>query len=590
VTNTHLSNGRYALLERIGEGTFSEVWAVLDTRLEVERAAKIIRAGLDPTLASRLSQEARILAQLDHPGIISVHDVFIEGVDGLDRTVIIMQLCEESIGDHIGRCGPVNEDVALAWFDMLRSGLDAAHAKGITHRDVKPHNILLVNGEAKLADFGLALMGTGVDVVTSTRAIEGTVAFMAEAVRRGDPHTPETDHYSLAASLAYCVTGRFPGDLYRRHTLSSLPKRTRAWVTRVADLEDATPNLTPPTRTVAIGMVLAVLAAWVFFVRDGRGSAEMVPELSETSADCFVRNGEAEVAFYPRRDSLPRGLEEVSDAKAADLDGDGFLDLAFSHNLGAAVRVFWGNGSRPFWGDPSDPPTARFSDVPTTTVISMDIRDEGGARPALVLAGRSKRIDILRFNADRSWALQSVPHTEQVTHISSVDWNEDGYEDLFMISEQRLVLRIARSNGFGLEKTLYPEVLASEITVLSKSPPEIDVFDARFGGHISIRPGDKHPTSLPKKAAPGLSIIVGSGPEKSFHSSLLRHDIAGYHVVVQPVGAGKDSQVYCSTRVDISAPHTPSVHMDLDGDGHSDFVGWNSQPYSTGVYWVSYGK
>ena len=208
-----LANGRYTVVEHIGAGTFSDVWGVIDTRLEIERAVKVLRADVDPALGAQLGQEARVLARVSHPAIVHVYDVFEEELDGVTRTCVVMERCDESLGSRVVREGPLDEAVAVDWFDQLADGLARATSR-VVHRDVKPHNILIVEGEARLADFGLALFGSAIDVATRTSAVVGTVAFMSESVRKAGP-TP-SDRYGLAASLAYAVTGDLPGDLLRQ--------------------------------------------------------------------------------------------------------------------------------------------------------------------------------------------------------------------------------------------------------------------------------------------------------------------------------------------------------------------------------------
>ena len=125
-----LANERYRILELLGSGTFAEVWAVLDRRLEVERAVKVLRSDIDPELGAQLSREARVLARISHPAVVHVYDVFTDTVDGAERTCVVMEKCDESLGDRVVRDGPIPEAQALAWFDALADGLAKAHALG----------------------------------------------------------------------------------------------------------------------------------------------------------------------------------------------------------------------------------------------------------------------------------------------------------------------------------------------------------------------------------------------------------------------------------------------------------------------------
>ena len=125
-----------------------------------------------------------MLLRIDHPCIIRVFDTF----DHDGRPCLVMERCQGSLEERVQREGPLSPDEALALGENLRSALAAVHAAGVLHRDVKPANVLFtVAGQPRLADFGVALTQRDPTSLTRTGAVLGTVAFMAPAVRRGEP-------------------------------------------------------------------------------------------------------------------------------------------------------------------------------------------------------------------------------------------------------------------------------------------------------------------------------------------------------------------------------------------------------------------
>ncbi|MBN1335774.1 MAG: protein kinase [Deltaproteobacteria bacterium] len=210
-----LADGRYRLLDAIGSGGMATVYRAYDTHLHVHRAVKILL----PTLAdrkrlrARFEAEARIMANVEHRNILRVYDVGKEE----NHVFIVMELVEGgSLVDRLETWGPLPPlqavDVCL---DVL-SGLAVAHAKGVVHRDIKPHNVLLTReGEIRVADFGIARLMHGPDSLTQTGAKMGTWGFMAPE-QRVDSKTVDgrADLYAVGATLYACVTNETPMDLF----------------------------------------------------------------------------------------------------------------------------------------------------------------------------------------------------------------------------------------------------------------------------------------------------------------------------------------------------------------------------------------
>jgi serine/threonine protein kinase len=205
--------GRYALTDVIGRGGMGTVWLATDRVLEREVALKEVTFSIDLTteertiLRERTMREARAAARLDHPRVTTVYDVVEE--DG--RPWLVMEhVSARSLQDIIEERGPLPPAaVAQIGLDVL-AALEAAHAAGIVHRDVKPANVLVENdGHACLTDFGIATT-TGDSSLTTHGALIGSPSYMAPERVNGEEPRPPVDLWSLGATLYAAVEGRPP--------------------------------------------------------------------------------------------------------------------------------------------------------------------------------------------------------------------------------------------------------------------------------------------------------------------------------------------------------------------------------------------
>jgi len=210
-----LAGGRYLLVEPIGEGGMATVYRGFDQRLQVWRAIKV----LNPKFASsrkvkaRFDTEAQTMALLEHPNIVRVYDVGSIG----KISYIVMELVEGGTPvDWLERHGAMPPQLALQVTEQLCHGIEAAHAKGVIHRDIKPHNLLMtLDGTCRVTDFGIARVGDGDRSMTKTGAVMGTWGYMAPE-QRSDAKTVDErgDVYAIAATLYTLITNRIPMDLF----------------------------------------------------------------------------------------------------------------------------------------------------------------------------------------------------------------------------------------------------------------------------------------------------------------------------------------------------------------------------------------
>lgn len=189
------------------------VWRAEDTLLRRDVAIKEIRLppGLPPkeqeSTRSRVLREARTAARLNHPSAVTIFDV----VEHESRAFIVMELVDApSLQEVVERDGPVDQARAASLALAVSGALEAAHAKGIVHRDVKPANVMLLQDTgAKLADFGIAISKDDTRL-TSTGIVLGSPGYMAPEQAHGQTSTPESDLWGLGATMYYALEGRGP--------------------------------------------------------------------------------------------------------------------------------------------------------------------------------------------------------------------------------------------------------------------------------------------------------------------------------------------------------------------------------------------
>jgi len=216
--------GRYRLLTRIGSGAMGVVWTARDERLHRTVAVKqlllsnTVSAAESHEAKQRAMREGRIAARLQHPHAIAVYDVAEE--DG-NPWLIMEYLPSRSLSAVLGERGtlPPREVARIA--SQAASALDAAHAAGIVHRDIKPGNILLGDdGVVKITDFGIS-RATGDVTVTATGMLAGTPAYLAPEVAKGHDPGPPSDVFSLGSTIYASVEGEPPFGL-NENTLALL--------------------------------------------------------------------------------------------------------------------------------------------------------------------------------------------------------------------------------------------------------------------------------------------------------------------------------------------------------------------------------
>jgi eukaryotic-like serine/threonine-protein kinase len=214
-----LTGTRYAIVRYLARGGMGSVWLTEDKVLKRRVALKVLDAvAASDDLAARLLQEARVLANLEHPGIVPVHDA---GTLADGRAFYCMKYVEgHTLAEHIA-----NLDLSdrLRLVERIAEPLDFAHARGFLHRDLKPENIMIgAFGEVLIMDWGLAKIGAGpqsrlfeiasgttngVPHATGQNGVVGTPGFLSPEQARAEGVDHRTDIYSLGAILQFLLNG-----------------------------------------------------------------------------------------------------------------------------------------------------------------------------------------------------------------------------------------------------------------------------------------------------------------------------------------------------------------------------------------------
>jgi eukaryotic-like serine/threonine-protein kinase len=204
-----LLDGRYRVESLIARGGMATVYLGTDTRLDRTVALKIMHAELanDEDFVRRFVGEARSVARLSHPNVVTVFD---QGADGRTLYLAMEHVPGQTLRDLLNQRGQLSPREALDIMDGVLSGLAAAHEAGLAHRDVKPENVLLTDSRAvKVADFGLARLLAGVSHTKSGMLI-GTAAYLAPEQVSGGTADARTDVYAAGVMLFELLTGRQP--------------------------------------------------------------------------------------------------------------------------------------------------------------------------------------------------------------------------------------------------------------------------------------------------------------------------------------------------------------------------------------------
>lgn len=285
-----LLGGRYRLDAQIGRGGMSTVYRAFDTVLERPVAIKLMHREIasDSDQLERFRREARSVAQLNHPYIVTVIDAGEEpsddgGPHGAGTPYIVLEYVEgETLKELIRREGPLEVPQAIAYAIEIARALGAAHERLIVHRDVKPQNVLIGSeGGAKITDFGIARTLTEEGLTVPGRVL-GTTDYVSPEQALGQPVTGQSDLYSLGIVLYEMLTGEVP---FRGETPVAVAMRHVR--EQVPDVQRLRPEVSAATASVVDRAVAKDLA------RRYPDADSMVADLEELLAIEASRAGQA---------------------------------------------------------------------------------------------------------------------------------------------------------------------------------------------------------------------------------------------------------------------------------------------------------
>lgn len=381
-------NQRYEIVEQVGQGGMAVTYKGKDLLLGRNVAVKVLRPQFssDPQFVERFRREARAVASLSHEYIADVYDT---GSDGREHYIVNEFVEGEDLRRYLQNRGSLSPIEAASIAAKVARALGAAHEKGIVHRDVKPHNILLTRDGVKVTDFGIA-KAISAPSDTDTGLIVGSVHYFSPEQARGEQVGPRADLYSLGIVLFEMLTGRRPFEgehpvavahqqIYQappslRSARPDVPWQLDAIVTRLlekdperrypsaealaADLEAfaagrptsvvAKPSPVPRVRrrgwraTVAAGAVAAILAggaAATLSLRSREAGTVEVPDLYGMDRESARRIVESLGLRYSEAGSKPSRL-------AADMVVEQEPRPSERVSTGASLRVWISRGQR----------------------------------------------------------------------------------------------------------------------------------------------------------------------------------------------------------------------------------------------------
>ncbi len=203
-------DNRYKILEKIGIGGMADVYKGIDSLLGRTVAIKILHQNFanDDEFVSRFKREAQAAGKLSHPNIVNMYDV---GFDQGLHYIVMEYVDGETLKEYILRHGRLSIDTAVKITISIAEGLEHAHAMGIVHCDIKPHNVLITKeGRVKVTDFGIARAMNTTNTMMYTNSIMGSAHYLSPEQASGKPVTGSTDIYSLGAVLYEMLTGHVP--------------------------------------------------------------------------------------------------------------------------------------------------------------------------------------------------------------------------------------------------------------------------------------------------------------------------------------------------------------------------------------------
>ena len=366
--------GRYRIVEQIGQGGMGVVFRAFDEQLQRHVALKFTAPASDDSRRKRFRTEALALARLNHPHIGVIHGF--ETIEGTD--VLVMEyIAGETLAAHIGG-KPLAEPEVISLGQQLAAALREAHSCGVIHRDLKPGNVVLTSdGEAKILDFGLALLqNEAMDTISKVK-LEGTVQYIAPEVLRGGIPDERSDVYALGAVLYEMATGRAP---HARESFADM-------VESILHKELVPPEQVQPTISASMSHVI-------------KRALESNPELRYQSAgdlrsDLLMMQSGTAIDLPLLRPSMPSRKKL-------------WYRIGFALLLPVmAILLLWLGGKHTLW--PSMPQKKVIAVLPFEAI-------SGGAENQALSRGLTDLVTVRLAQVGREYGFEVIPASEVRTH------------------------------------------------------------------------------------------------------------------------------------------------------------------------------
>lgn len=240
MANETILNGRYSLVAQQGSGGMSVIYKAIDRALGRTVAIKILRPSLtkDPSFLEKFRNEARAVANLSHPNIVTVHDV---GSDGITHYIVMEMVEGQDLKKIIKANGALSIERVLNLGIQICAGAGYAHRSGLVHADIKPQNILVTPQDVvKVTDFGIAQALTDTQPLTRNEVVWGSPHYFAPEQARGEQPTPASDVYAIGIVLFEMLTGQLPYNGTNQQELALA--HIREAVPRVTDFNPRVPD------------------------------------------------------------------------------------------------------------------------------------------------------------------------------------------------------------------------------------------------------------------------------------------------------------------------------------------------------------
>lgn len=315
----HILDNRYKILEKVGTGGMASVYKAQDILLDRIVAVKILHAkyGNDHDFVVRFRQEAQAAAKLSHPNIVNIYDV---GYDEHVHYIVMEFVRGETLKEYIEKHGHLPINTALQITFDIGEALENAHANGIVHCDIKPHNILVTEtGRIKVADFGIARAINSVE--NGDHTVLGSVHYFSPEQASGGPVDERTDIYSLGVVMYEMMTGVVPfqGDtaisVALKHVQDDIPLPTKynRRIPRLVEqviLKAMAKN--PDDRFQSIGEMMSELRLSQGFVNNSRGAIPIISKNNFGTPKLQPLKEEEEAEEPKKKNPFSRLVDSVS--------------------------------------------------------------------------------------------------------------------------------------------------------------------------------------------------------------------------------------------------------------------------------------